>query len=198
MASMKSMESAPKDGRCIILIGPVCSTATKTVTVTVKEAYWDSELSKTYGWLDQYKSQIGFEPTGWMELPTVNSPIEEQVSSWEVINAVFRERLEQIQKHGFTVERDLDLYGVTGSNDLLRAAVCYIKNPAEVEDRRNGWPWSLQWWKPHCLSKTITTWTVANRVKELVKAAALIVAHIEMQLRIQQQIDAKRKQINEI
>ncbi len=60
------------------------------------------------------------------------------------------------------------------AGELLRAAVAYIRRPLLPKVVREGaipwmWPWSAQFWKP----------TPDDRVRELVKAGALIAAEID-------------------
>lgn len=84
------------------------------------------------------------------------------------IEAIRRERRRQITAEGFTPEHD-DKY-VFGQ--LARAAGCYALQasgmftaPPAVPPK--WWPWSITWWKS------------STRRRDLVKAAALIVAEIE-------------------
>lgn len=78
-----------------------------------------------------------------------------------VILEICRERERQMSKEGWTPEHD-DTH-VNG--ELARAASCY----AFATDKLSleWWPWERAWWKP----------TTPRR--NLVKAAALIVAEIE-------------------
>ena len=79
-----------------------------------------------------------------------------------VLMDVMRERTRQINEEGWTPAHD-DQHA---KGELATAAYCYVRwggrlfAPAE-------WPWSNQWWKP------------TDRRRDLVKAAALIVAEIE-------------------
>lgn len=80
------------------------------------------------------------------------------------------ERQRQIDVEGYTTERDT---GYT-SADLALAAVCYA-TPSRLRRACPGtstpgrWPWAGQFWKP----------TPDDRVRELVKAGALIAAEID-------------------
>ncbi len=84
---------------------------------------------------------------------------------------VLAERQRQIDVEGWTPEHD-DAHGY---GDLARAAACYALTIREWRFRIDGalnvleylWPWSLEWWKP------------TTRRRDLVKAAALILAEIE-------------------
>jgi len=81
------------------------------------------------------------------------------------------ERQRQVDEEGFTSEHD-DLH-VEGK--LARAASCYAYEAGRTDSQRQldknypppAWPWTTNWWKP------------TDRRRDLVKAAALIVAEIE-------------------
>ncbi len=81
------------------------------------------------------------------------------------------ERRRQVDVEGWTPEHDVEHY----EDDLALAAACYALPPLPVgrgygEDRPPFmWPWSARWWKP----------TPHDRVRELVKAGALIAAEID-------------------
>lgn len=77
---------------------------------------------------------------------------------------VAAERRRQIEAEGWTPEHDDE----HGAGEMAAAAACYALNAAGCgcEVARN-WPWDRSWWKP----------STARR--DLVKAAALILAEIE-------------------
>ena len=77
---------------------------------------------------------------------------------------VLAERRRQIEAEGWTPEHDDE----HGAGEMAAAAACYALNAAGCgcEVARN-WPWDGSWWKP----------STARR--DLVKAAALILAEIE-------------------
>ena len=89
------------------------------------------------------------------------------------------ERERQISVEGWTPDHDDE----HRSGEMALAASCYalpIKAPyvtEEIKGVRGGmkvrvpfrWPWEPEWWKP----------TPKNRVRELVKAGALIAAEID-------------------
>jgi hypothetical protein len=82
------------------------------------------------------------------------------------IDDIAAERKRQIEVEGWTAEHD-DLHrdGV-----LARAAACYTDPTYPLIGHTflpMGWPWGASWWKP------------TTRRRDLVKAAALIVAEIE-------------------
>ena len=89
------------------------------------------------------------------------------------IELIADERKRQIEVEGWTPEHD---DSVNTDGELMSAAACY----AMLEDQRyiqNGgttildelWPWDPRWFKP----------TPDDRIRELAKAGALIVAAIE-------------------
>ena len=83
------------------------------------------------------------------------------------IDLIVIERQRQIEKEGRTTEHD-DLHQ---SDELARVAACYAM-PIFYRTRiflSTYWPWHYSWWKP----------TPDDRIRELVKAGALIVAEIE-------------------
>lgn len=81
------------------------------------------------------------------------------------------ERLRQVEEEGYGFEHDDE----HGAGELAMAAMCYcmlpLWRPAEMAPM--GWPWSngsaLDGFKP----------TPNNRIRELVKAGALIAAEID-------------------
>lgn len=78
------------------------------------------------------------------------------------------ERQRQISQEGWTPEHDDTLT----YDELALAAACYAM-PTEyrglIVDGCSPWPWSTNWWKP----------TPDDRIRELVKAGALIAAEID-------------------
>lgn len=91
-----------------------------------------------------------------------------------VIDEIAAERKRQIEAEGWTPEHD-DQHS---DRALARAAACYAVSSIDLkitapESAERGWwilrawPWSLDWWKP------------STRRRDLIKAAALIVAEIE-------------------
>ncbi len=80
-----------------------------------------------------------------------------RLSSSPAASDVLAERQRQIEVEGWTAEFD-DGYR---DNELARAAACYAVGVTAY------WPWDLDWWKP------------SERRRDLVKAAALLIAEIE-------------------
>src|SRR5690606_17309144 len=102
------------------------------------------------------------------------------------IEIVFNERLRQIEIEGWTPEHDAE----HTDESLPRAAACYAMPEEErkeyasfivngtKEKRYPRWwlkSWDVSWWKP----------TADDRIKELAKAGALIVAEIDRLLTIE-------------
>lgn len=90
------------------------------------------------------------------------------------------ERQRQITAEGWTPDHD-DAHDL---GELAEAAACYATQQRAMERREirgstrtptrtvpvpKAWPWDAEWWKP----------TPENRVRELVKAGALIAAEID-------------------
>lgn len=85
---------------------------------------------------------------------------------------VLSERRRQITSEGWTPEHDDEHAGF----ELARAGACYAEYgnwPAHSEVPPNSWPWPAAWWKP------------SDYRRNLVKAAALILAEIERLDRLQ-------------
>lgn len=79
------------------------------------------------------------------------------------------ERKRQIEQEDWTPEHDDE----HDRGELARAAICYSKAMDADEGPSEGWPWELGWWKP-----------TNDRVRNLVKAGALICAEIDRLLRL--------------
>lgn len=100
------------------------------------------------------------------------------------IELIAEERARQISAEGWTPEHD-DKHT---SAELTRAAISYaytLAYPDEWAAERgklpgpaDDWPWAKTWWKP----------SPDNRVRELVKAGALIAAEID---RLQRVVNTK-------
>lgn len=101
----------------------------------------------------------------------------------DAIELIREERERQKNVEGWTPEHDDE----HTNGELANAASCYAMTEDEREtvlsiyfcaqgrdfdnreDKPLSWPWAKMWWKP----------TSNDRIKELVKAGALIVAEIE-------------------
>lgn len=97
------------------------------------------------------------------------NPKEQTMNGAELIAA---ERLRQVEAEGWTPEHDHSHFVGT---PLLAAARGYLAVPGTVDRPSDpavsplGWPWAGRYWKP----------TPDDRVRELVKAGALIAAEID-------------------
>jgi hypothetical protein len=85
-----------------------------------------------------------------------------------VVAEIEAERRRQIETEGWTPRHDDE----HSEGDLAQAAACYARSAANpgLYHRANvptGWPWDAFWWKP------------TDQRRDLIKAAALIVAEIE-------------------
>lgn len=107
-------------------------------------------------------------------MTTPTTPSSEGGDGWQGSQAahdVVAERRRQVEAEGFRCEID-DIY-VHG--ELARAASAYAYEAGRTDEQRkidNGippvqWPWGRNWWKS------------TDRRRDLVKAAALIIAEIE-------------------
>ena len=77
---------------------------------------------------------------------------------------VLQERRRQVAEEGWTAEHD-DQHD---KSEIALAGACYAFNAAGLATLANDWwPWSMQWFKPK------------DRRRDLVKAAALLLAEIE-------------------
>lgn len=90
----------------------------------------------------------------------------------DVIDEISGERLRQERAEGWTEAHDDQHTG--GEMAIAAAGYAYMASVSNFDRekvKREGapyrWPWSSQWWKP------------TNRRRDLIKAAALIVAEIE-------------------
>jgi hypothetical protein len=84
------------------------------------------------------------------------------------IELIAEERQRQIEKEGWTADHDINHTG----EELAFAAACYV-TPNDYRDLVDGipniWPFEDAWWKPK----------PHDRVRELIKAGALIAAEID-------------------
>lgn len=93
------------------------------------------------------------------------------------IELIAAERERQISAEGYSPEHD----DAHREGSLAKAAVCYATPHEEricvvdCEDVPLNWPWDDEWWKPEH----------GNRVRELVKAGALLAAEIDRLQRLE-------------
>jgi hypothetical protein len=76
---------------------------------------------------------------------------------------IAQERQRQVSAEGWDAGHDDE----HDEDEMAQAAACYC-----LQSDRN-WPWNLEWWKP----------CPQNRIKELIKAGALIAAEIDRLIR---------------
>jgi hypothetical protein len=83
------------------------------------------------------------------------------------LDDIAAERRRQIEEEGWDAAHDDEHV----DNSLARAAACYAMSGTRVLGTEsallNIWPWASNWWKPK------------DRRRDLVRAAALLVAEIE-------------------
>lgn len=80
------------------------------------------------------------------------------------IDDVIADRERQKSAEGWTPEHD----DIHTEGELNHAAACYALNAgSKREEPPRSWPWDRKWWKPK------------DRRRDLVRAAALIIAEIE-------------------
>lgn len=93
------------------------------------------------------------------------------------IELIAEERRRQIEVEGWTPEHDSNYH----YDELARAAASYAlpeesRHGVFIGDKPEHWPWESKWWKP----------TPDDRIRELTKAGALIVAEIDRLLALKQ------------
>ena len=121
-----------------------------------------AELRSSHGW-------IGFTRNDYAN--RLEQILAEDAGGWRpVIEAVAAERRRQVESEGWSPAHDDTHRG----NAMLHAAITYAlaaasdRSPQRLSElARRWWPWSFEWWKP-----------ITPR-RDLIKAAALIVAEIE-------------------
>ncbi len=81
------------------------------------------------------------------------------------VRLIAEERKRQVEEEGWTAEHD----ATHVNNEMPDAAICYLVDQQHRDYEAFPWPWDDKWWKP----------TPDDRVRELVKAGALIAAEID-------------------
>lgn len=137
-----------------------------------------SELENVYElieWDEEFSEALNEINLSWC---TWQAAKAQAVPEGFAIKDVINERQRQINQEFYSTEND-DEYE---QNELLRAAVCYAENVVrrgwvfdsnfgpdvyQEEEVPDLWPWDLDFWKPK------------NPRRDLVRAAALIIAEIE-------------------
>lgn len=104
------------------------------------------------------------------------------------VELIKAERARQVSQEGWTPEHDDE----HSDDQLAQAAACYAWPRPRPVLVKQAWPWDRKWWKPALpegeaggnggLHFTEAQWRDA-RVRELVKAGALIAAEIDRLIR---------------
>lgn len=100
----------------------------------------------------------------------------DELEAMQVAMKLVSERVRQIQEEGWTLEHDDEHI----AGELANAAAMYALTPytrwvMEEDNAMAIWPWDIMWFKP---SRT-------DRVEDLIKAGALIMAEIQRIWRLQ-------------
>ena len=166
----RDISSAPKDGTKVFLYPDL------------EVGIWCFVQTSSRGWAwrpEDHKHILGgrlFFPTHWMPLPAgpLSASPEPATEGWtNALADVAAERRRQIDVEGWTPEHDDE----HSRGELARAAAAYCAIAGNDDETRGHrlragwlpatWPWDPSWWKPK------------DRRRDLVRAAALIVAEIE-------------------
>lgn len=101
------------------------------------------------------------------------------------VELISAERQREIDVEGYTLQHDMEYQ----DDELLHAAHCYL-DAKRLRDVFNSedevplrWPWDDEYWKP----------TPFDPIRELVKAGALIAAHIDTLLKLERDKNLKLK-----
>ncbi len=85
------------------------------------------------------------------------------------VGLIEQERQRQIEREGWGAAHD----DTHSNGEMARAAACYVMHGIRTKHRPR-WPWGREWWKPK------------DRIRDLVRAGALIAAEIDRLLRTEQ------------
>lgn len=104
--------------------------------------------------------------------------VEKEPTGFSIVK---KERKRQISVEGWTIEHDDEhtdeSLAIAASSYAFPPSTWIALMPNTGLSREAMWPWDKKWWKP----------TPDNRIKELAKAGALIIAEIDRLLRAQKQ-----------
>lgn len=121
--------------------------------MTTSDAAW---------WAEKFRR----EPRNILMEPTIYDQVA-MVCMSPALRDVADERHRQVYGEGRSPDRDLEYE----NDELARAAACYaLPSGFRAINEMSvpfAWPWPSEWWKPH------------GRRRDLVRAAALIIAEIE-------------------
>lgn len=157
-----------------------CGKSSESVLVSIQidgpgeESSWSSELELHY--------DNDAQASGCVLVGEFSGSLQENTSQDMEISGVClisAERKRQIEQEGWTTEHDHQ----HSNGELGRAAENYVRFACEPDvardyQRKNGhipggWPWHYSWWKPSVDNSP------ASRIRDLVKAGALIAAEID-------------------
>lgn len=126
--------------------------------------------------------RIGYELGRATPAPSADraKPVEQPTTAREGCELIAQERRRQIEQEDWTPKHD----DTHDEAELAKAAAHYVlfasKQKSQRERERGilgsgalGWPWDREWWKPSLGNSD------ADRIRELVKAGALIAAEID-------------------
>ncbi len=91
----------------------------------------------------------------------MTTPVKPGEGMMDAINEIAAERRRQMEAEGWSPDHD---YHVHCHGELAKAAACYAAGGNLYKEL---WPFGTRWWKPK------------DRRRDLIRAAALIVAEIE-------------------
>lgn len=107
--------------------------------------------------------------TGWEDSSELWwRPVEKWVSAQQGMALIMAERMRQITTEGFGDEHDDE----HKAGELVAAAIAYAAVLQSTAPPPDWWPWEAEWWKP-----------ASDRVRNLVKAGALLAAEIDRRMR---------------
>ena len=114
--------------------------------------------------------------------PDIFEQTYEQADNKNGIDLIRKERDRQINEEGWDINSDIKEHdggelGIAGACYALPIGFRYVlkTTPSFKDESPDFWPWDNAWWKP----------TPDNRIKELIKAGALIAAEIDRLLAIE-------------
>lgn len=93
---------------------------------------------------------------------------------------ILMERIRQINEEGWTAEHD-DKHT---KGELAIAGASYAWPSPRPLDIKLAWPWDKKWWKPSTIYGIDPKARFEGRIRELVKAGALVAAEIDRLQRV--------------
>jgi len=133
------------------------------VTILIRDTFYNKGYNQALIEVSKYGEKTVMQEHGLM---AENRP--------DGISDIILERARQITVEGYTTEHD-----DTHTDESIAQAASIYAMPTDKRDMwnkiPNNWPWENEFWKP----------TPKDRIKELTKAGALIVAEIERLKRLE-------------